>query len=464
MGRFAAYSALFLSLWLGEQTTRFGCSAFSLFSPQTKGTTSIPTSSQLYSTQTKVDISETAPRNGQYFVDWASYYGIQSENFQINPGTSGAMGSNWGAETSQAASAGSRVLFVPNMLRMTSQNARDQDFSNIASMIETQYIDPSKNDGEVALSQHFYLFLKILQEYDLGSESPYYPWMDAMPRTFSTALSFDDFEMSCLPPFVKFLADRDRENFNLFVWVLQQLNTPTISASTKANMQVLQWAFNIVFTRARPAYGGAEIIPMSDMMNHAWNANCVVQYDDDANVHVVLQRDVPAGEALSKCYGQPTNPSRFMSTYGFFDASPPTTYCKLMPSLLEQMPELANLGFDYNRMVFSVADGEVAPEVWDVMLYLGLASTNPTLQQEFYQAVVQGDDAKKARIHQQNMSQTVYNLLAHVSEVLEEIADCQEVMDQGGMGLAHKNLPTIRRHNEFVRQVFIKVQRNLQQM
>jgi len=413
---------------------------------------------QLCATQlSKIDISEYASRNGPTFVGWATHYGVMPENFQINPRSS-----NWGAESIQAAPAGSRVLYVPGMLRLTAQAARGQDFANLAPIIN-QYIDPSKTDGDVSLSDHFFLFLKILQEYDLGSNSGYAPWLDALPRKFSTALSFDSFEMDCLPPFVKFLAERDRENFNLFVIVLQQLDTPTISQETKSDMDALRWAFNVVFTRARPAYGGAEIIPFSDMMNHAWNANCEVQYDNEGNVHVVLLRNVQSGEALHKCYGQPTNPSRFMSTYGFFDASPPTTYCKFMPTLATT-EELRNLGFEYSRMVFSVDSGEVAPEVWDVMLYLNLGKSDRNMQRQFYQAHMNGDGQTKAAIHQQYSSQTVFSLLAHVSEVLDEIDDCQDRMDQGGMGLQHENLPIIRRHNEFVRQVFAKVQRNLQQM
>ena len=446
--------------------------AFPLLSPQSPSSTSTtqrqdrtPTTTntltKLYATPqitNRIDVSEYSPRNGETFVGWATHYGVIPENFQINPRSS----TNWGAESMVAAPAGSRVLFVPAMLRMTSQAARDQDFANLASTID-QYIDPSKNDGDVCLSDHLFLFLKILQEYDMGTNSGYFPWLDALPRKFSTALSFDNFEMDCLPPFVKFLAERDRENFNLFVIVLQQLDTPTISKDTKSDMDALRWAFNVVFTRARPSFGGAEMIPFSDMMNHAWNANCEVQYDEEGNVHVVLRRDVPAGEGLTKCYGQPTNPSRFMSTYGFFDASPPTTYCKLMPTLAVT-PELMNLGFEYDRMVFSVDAGEVAPEVWDVMLYLNLGKSDINMQRQFYQAHMTGDGQTKAAMHQQYAGQTVYSLLQHVSEVLDEIAECQDTMDQGGMGLKHENLTTIRRHNEFVRQVFAKVQKNLQQM
>lgn len=435
------------------------------FSPYTVGkhvttSTSTTTTKLFSSVQTsKVDISETAPRNSDYFLDWANNYGINFGNFKLN-----SLTNNWIGEAICDGEAGTSVLCVPSMLRITSQAAREQEFSILASTLD-QYIDPSENDGSVALSCHFYLFLKILQEYDLGSESPYFPWLDAMPRKFSTALSFDNFEMDCLPPFVKFLAEQDRRHYSLFAQILPQLDTPTISQETKRNPQILQWAFNIVFTRARPAFGEAEIIPMCDMLNHAWNANCEVQYDDDGNAYMVLLKNVEEGDALHKCYGQPTNPSRFMSSYGFFDASPPTTYCKFMPTMAFENPELYDIGFAFDRMGFEVQNGEIMPEVWDVMLYMLLKNNNDeNTQQLFYQACVNGDGDTKAQIHQQYFSQTCYALSEHVKDVLHEIADCESYMDQGGVGLAHTNVPVIRRHNDFIRQVFTKVKNNLDQM
>ena len=154
-----------------------------------------------------------------------------------------------------------------------------------------------------------------------------------------------------------------------------------------------------------------------------------------------------------------------MSSYGFFDASPPTTYCKFMPTMAFENPELYDIGFAFDRMGFEVQNGEIMPEVWDVMLYMLLKNNNDeNTQQLFYQACVNGDGDTKAQIHQQYFSQTCYALSEHVKDVLHEIADCESYMDQGGVGLAHTNVPVIRRHNDFIRQVFTKVKNNLDQM
>ena len=425
-------------------------------------TPTITTTTQLFSTQQSQTINvnpETGHRNPNGFWEWAEYYGIiAAEHVQLN-----TQSNNYGLVAARAAPAGSRVLMVPSMLRMTSDQIRQEDFSPEQQATIAQYIDATYSDGDtdIPLACHFYLFLKLLQEYQLGADSAYGPWLDALPRKFSTSTTFSDFEMDCLPPFVKFLAHKDRHNCDLFQIVLAALDTPTISAATKQDVDVFQWAFNVVFTRARAnPYGEAEIIPFSDMINHNANPNVEVQWDDEGNVHVVLLRDVQAGDQLYKCYGQPTNPSRFFATYGFFDASPPSTYCKLYPGL-EASEELTNLGFGYDRMVFYTENGAIAEEVWDVMLY-GILSGDPETQQQFYRAHLQGDANTKAQWHQYYMSETCQSLLQHVDQTLGELEKCEKTMDAGGMGLVHKHLPMIRRHNDFVRQTFGKVKRNLQ--
>lgn len=458
MGRLSLFPALLVAVLSNTCTC-----AFSVHRSQPTSARTVKT--VLFSLQTStLDLSARAYRNADAFFEWAGNYGISPENWQLS-----LQSDNWGAVATQAASAGSRVLYVPGMLRMTSQTAREQDFAALQTQI-TQSIDTTtandlRSNGNIDMRAHFYLFLKVLQEYEQGNQSPYFPWMDALPRKFSAALSFDDFEMSCLPPFVKYLAEKDRYNYELFVQVLQQLNTPTISDNTKYNEEVLQWAFNVVFTRARgDAFGEAEIIPMSDMMNHEWNANCEVQFDDEGNVHVVLLRNVKTGDPLLKCYGQPTNPSRFLATYGFFDASPPATYCKLYPGMVVS-EELKNLGFDYERLVFYVEDGGVAEEVYDVILYIILGNVDPSAQQQFYTAHMNGDAETKSQFHAFYLAQTCDGLLQHINDTLEEIEECAETMDEGGgMGLMHANLPMIRRHNDFVRQTFNKAKKNVEQV
>ena len=51
------------------------------------------------------------------------------------------------------------------------------------------------------------------------------------------------------------------------------------------------------------------IAPMADMLNHAAEPNCQIDVDYEGNVNVVALYDVPAGEALTVSYADPTNPT-----------------------------------------------------------------------------------------------------------------------------------------------------------
>ena len=100
------------------------------------------------------------------------------------------------------------------------------------------------------------------------------------------------------------MSRRYQSNWDLFITCLNEAQTPTISDAVKPNPVITNWAFNVVFTRARASFGEVEIIPMSDMLNHNSVPNVDVQYDNEGNVHVVFLRDAMPGEQLFKCYGQ----------------------------------------------------------------------------------------------------------------------------------------------------------------
>ena len=85
-------------------------------------------------------------------------------------------------------------------------------------------------------------------------------------------------------------------------------------------------------------------------------------------------KDVPAGSPLRMSYGDPTNPSVFLATYGFLDETSPSSFCKLMN--LEQ--EMNDLGVDFNRMLFYKDTGDISEEVWDVLLYRVTSRVCPT--------------------------------------------------------------------------------------
>jgi len=343
------------------------------------------------------------------------------------------------------------------MLSLSSLRARNQDFPGLKSIV--QFLE--KKDSKELVPQ-FFLFLKVLKEYEMGEQSPYYPWFDAMPRKFSTAVMFDDFEMQCLPPFVGSLARLDRINYGTFTEALQRVNPDYISQETKANSAAIKWAFNVVFTRCWSDKAGneVEIVPMADMFNHAANPNVVIKYDADGSCNAILTRDVQQGEPLCLSYGNPTNPSRFLSTFGFLDQSPPATFCKIMTA--RPSKELKNMGYDFERMGFYVEDGAVSEEVWDVVLY-SLLESQPEEQKKLYHAHMTSDRQTKVQMHSQYLQQTINVILLHVDKTLSELDTLAAKMQAEGPD-GHDNIIMIWQHNEFVRDTFLKVKSRLDQM
>lgn len=397
-----------------------------------------------------LSVSEDTPRDYQNFAAWTDHYGVkQGDGFQLTENYG-----DWSVMTAQSVPAGSKVLQVPAMLILSSERIQREEFPNLGAAIEAL-----KRNNAADLIPQFFLWVKILKEYELGDQSPYGPWLNAMPRRFSTAVCFDEFEMQCLPPFVASLAKIDKINLNIFNEVLKMVDV--IGESTKSNKEVTKWAYNVVFTRSwSNANSGSEIVPMADMLNHAAYPNVEVQYDAQGSCSIVLTRDVSEGEPLVLSYGNPTNPSRFLSTFGFLDQSPPATFCKIMAARPSQ--ELKDIGYDFEKMVFYVQDGGVAQEVWDVLLYTVLEK-NPQDRQAFYEAHMRGDEETKSQLHQKHILATCEGLQKHVDTMLVVLNDLRQKIDREGMN-GHYNLPMIRAHNDFVQDTFQKVKNNLDQL
>ena len=100
-----------------------------------------------------------------------------------------------------------------------------------------------------------------------------------------------------------------------------------------------------------------------------------------------------------------------------------------------------------------------------MLLYVELAKMgSPDLQQAFYQAHINGDEATKASYHQQYFAQTLGALQQHVGYILTEL-DERAVWERTSMDtVKHPRLPLIMTHNEFVRGTFLLVQQNLNSM
>lgn len=402
---------------------------------------------------------QAPPRDVESFQNWAMQCGVTPENgFTLVPDMVDG-NEDWFAATASGGTAGSRVLYCPSDVILSASRA-EQEFGDYAGYS----LQKLQQEGMSHLSQEFYLFLKILAEYEKGYDSFYYSWIEACPKVWTTAASMDDFCLKCLPPFLKKLCIAEQKQLDVFRDALRSFDY--ISFETKGDKALAQFAYNVVNTRAFPTDSGdLQMVPLADMLNHGYPANCELQFDDYGDCHVLLTQDVQPGSPLLLSYGELSNPSRLMSKYGFLDDYSPAQYCKILIS--NPSVEIENIGYDPSRMVFYTEDGGISEEVWDVMLYSRLKRKPQEEYQEdarrFYEAHMTGDANTKSAIHAKYMSDTVGALKRHVGNVLSEVSELKvktNVFDAS----KHPRLPLIRRHNDMVISTFQKVLANLEQI
>ena len=401
---------------------------------------------RLFSTQQVVDVSENAPRDIATMQDWAYACGVQTvEGFQLV----GENGDDGSLDVSVASTldipANSPILFVPNEMIFSSIQAM-QEFGRLEDA--EKVIVENKAESEL---RQYYLMLKILFEWERGDESPWFPWLNALPRYFSTGASMTPFCYKCIPPFVASLAQQERVNLNH----LSVKRVPFLSNDAKGRAELWKWAFQIVYTRsfeAKDGSGDLRIAPMMDMFNHGTDANVEYAYDEYGNCQVQTTQDVAASSPLCLTYDDPTNPSFLFARYGFVDESSPASFCKIIPTHVND--EMRDLGYAHNRMLF-FKTGDVAQEVWDILLYQVL-NENDSKQREFYQAHMNGDYETKQSIHEQYYQETAAILLEHIDGFLHKLDELSAKAHERDMN-DHPRLPLILRHNYFVRNTFLAV-------
>jgi len=400
-----------------------------------------------------VNIDENAPRDIGTFDAWAIACGVQrAEGVQLTPTTQQSP-MDVGLVTTYDLAAQSPVVYVPNEMILSAQQARQE----IGNCIEAEQRLVSSKASEYI--PRFYLFLKILLEFQKGDTSPWYPWLNSLPRYYANGASMTPFCFECLPPLAGNLAMGERIQFIQFFQALKYINF--LGNDIKESKELAKWAFAIAFTRGMDTPDGDfKVIPMVDYFNHGAVAQVQVNYDGQGNCHVYTTGNIPAGTQLCLTYADPTNPSFLFARYGFLDESSPASFCKIMISRPSQ--ELKNLGYDYSRMLFYKDTGDVSPEVWDVLLYQFLEQSDPNVQQQFYRAHMMGDMTTKQNIHRHYFPQTSIMLQNHVDTFLRDLTKLSRKGD--GKDLSeHPRLPLILQHNQFVEETFINVRAKLEQ-
>lgn len=345
---------------------------------------------------------------------------------------------NWGLELTEPVPAGTMLLQVPHTLVLRADSLQDEflesDGDNLRRALERL------GDFEIH-TQAFLIVLKLLRQCK-KEDSQWAPWIEAMPKSFP---EFSSAEKECMPMYAKAAADYQDQKFKAFCAAAKELGE--WKEDDPQATELLKWAFNAVssrFWKTEPKTvdqkATSELVPIGDMFNHREPANVAITHGPDS-VNFVYKGDANDDKALYISYGSSYNPHRFMVVFGF---------CPEMPEVWSHLHYPNNpFSEDASKMVFRTADGGIPENVWDAVLYALLDQPGMSFDNPKY---------TKEEMHQKYRKYTTTVLRNHVNQNLEHLKELRQKIET----TEGENLDLIRQHNEFLTQVFSRVQANLE--
>ena len=121
------------------------------------------------------------------------------------------------------------------------------------------------------------------------------------------------------------------------------------------------------------------------------------------------------------------------------------------------------LGYTFTNLLFYKDSGDISPEVFDVVLYHVLLKSDENAANEFYTAVVNGDEGTKSYYHDQYWQYTKEELQKHVDGTLRDLDRWSQKANSYDIN-THPRVPLILQHNAFVNETFMRVKANLDMM
>jgi len=239
----------------------------SLSSLGCRDTTTALSVSSTYATSgssSTISIAEDAPRDIKTMDRWATGCGVQkAEGLKYTNEASYGIVTEVGVGTDLDIPAGQPVLLVPSEMILTGEKARNE-----LGPLETSESLFERLQKTEDLPQ-FYLFLKVLKEYESGMDSPWYYWLDSLPRYFANGSSMTHLCSDLLPPLVGTLVSLERVRFRQFFRALKHADC--LSENVRSDKDLAKWAFAIVYTRSFPlyregSYQDVQLVPVADLV------------------------------------------------------------------------------------------------------------------------------------------------------------------------------------------------------
>jgi hypothetical protein len=120
--------------------------------------------------------------------EWATDCGVQrAPGFQLTTQD----GIDWSFVATEPLAEDTTLLAVPGSMIFSSNQARQEFYSEAAEDL----LDRLGTAGKIP---QFYLVLNILTEYERGDESPWFPWLNSLPRWFNNGAAMTRKTCYCL--------------------------------------------------------------------------------------------------------------------------------------------------------------------------------------------------------------------------------------------------------------------------
>ena len=207
---------------------------------------------------------EYAQRDVYSMEEWAMQYGAQKA-----PGIElyTEDGSDYQYVAQQGLQGGQTALYIPPDIVLNSASIQ-QEFGQ--SLTGAEQVVVGIDRGTQARLPLFRLMIKILSEYEKGQDSPFYPWLNSLPRQYYNGVSMTQACFDCLPPYAGWLASSERQNYSNFVAAIRQGGYLPLQQSTIQDGTVLKWAYNVALTRFHEVWQPERaklIAPLADMVS-----------------------------------------------------------------------------------------------------------------------------------------------------------------------------------------------------
>ena len=136
----------------------------------------------------KINIDESMTRDVWTMDEYMTNCGVQrAEGLSLyDSSIHEEAGSDFGLMTQTDLPAQSPVLCVPANMILSSTELRAGELKGIVEPAEEYLEIMGVDDKEVPM---YHLFLKILIEYEKGEESPWFPWLNSLPRRYNNGAS-----------------------------------------------------------------------------------------------------------------------------------------------------------------------------------------------------------------------------------------------------------------------------------